>query len=70
MESLQRIAEELVGLKITDVQNLAAVMKDECGIESAAQKARVVVKPDTRVLSPKDYGMMLKSKKHKNNRRW
>ena len=45
MADIKAIAEELVNLSVKEVQELATVLKDECGIEPAAAAVAVAAGP-------------------------
>lgn len=45
MADIKKLAEELVNLTVKDVNELAAILKDEYGIEPAAAPAAVVAGP-------------------------
>jgi ribosomal protein L7/L12 len=72
MADIRSIAEELVKMNVREVQEIASVMKDEYGIEPAAQVYRM--KEQTRMAedaklfrdtSPKQYGISLLYRKRK-----
>lgn len=65
MADIQSIAEELVGLSVREVQELAMVMKDEYGIEPISKTPKMEECRKGAVLhtSPKQYGMKLLGKK-------
>lgn len=65
MADIQSIAEELVGLSVREVQELAVVMKDEYGIEAISKVPKMEERRNGVVLhtSPKQYGIKLLGEK-------
>ena len=54
MADVKKLAEELVNLKVTEVNELATILKEEYGIEPAAAAVAVAAPTQwaSRVLSP------------------
>ena len=71
MADIKSIAEALVRLSTKEVNELATVMKDEYGIEAAAsiEDERQRIENAYNTMSPKEYGIYLMNKRHRNRHR-
>ena len=72
MADIKSIAEELVKMNLREVQEIAMVMKDDYGIEPAAQiyhlKGQARIAEDAKLFHetpPKKYGISLLNRKRK-----
>ena len=54
MADVKKLAEELVNLKVTEVNELAQILKEEYGIEPAAAAVAVAAPAAVRPLPPRN----------------